>query len=1188
MTIDILARRARRSALLLTTLLLGLGALGAVSADAADLQVLKKGLGDGVVVSNVAGVTCGFDCDQTYPDGTSVTLTATPDASSSFVRWQGACTHSATTCNVQLNSDRAVVAEFALTASIPQITNLTPSALDFYLMNNPVVDRPSRFLAALPPIFRQNWILMSRSESLQTGTARHPRILLPNADLTAVFSIGTAEHAAYPGAHPLAIEYMQWDAGDKNFRFHEIVLGSIGQMDAVPPRLRGVATDDFKCANCHTTGNILNKTSFPGTTGVTAGVVQPRNKPNWDTYDSWGGMLPFNRDRIYQGTLEETAFRSLFNLWNWRGDAVADDTRQILELLELQPSMPTPPGSLYSIVRNRPDITDAGHLTFSFNSNSSFMSPPPGIGYSFGGLPMAPSLVLRGGPYLTMQTRSTSSFPSDEGRGVQFFDLLGGLDGILNGQRIADELIDHRFATGSVPVDVRPLALAIATQCIVVDGATGTARSTGSRLLNVDTAFFDARNGMNLQSVVADTRVRQESLPRRKADIQKINLDRRGDIYLESGSTTPGLIGEYESTPDYSIQRIRSEVFRRPVDDGVPAVTVDREYVDREHYDRSLGRNARIVGLYRYFLEPLGVPVDSWSMSVRGRKRTYTFGDVFRQYIDQLTADLTNDLTNVRPIAGLSSPPQCNELIDVVNSQFAAGQLPAPLDPPTYTDVQRIFNRSCIECHGGLNYPPYANHPGTLDLSEIETPMQPGETRFSRAYEQADTNASFLLQRVTTGGEECPGGMMPCGGPALSQVDIETLTRWVDGGTPGTVGDPHIQTVDGVNYDFQAAGEFVLLRGEGLELQTRQVPVTTAGPLGPNGHTGLTSCVSLNGAVALRMRGHRITYQPTLDGPPNPEGLDLRIDGELVPQNKMPLVLGSVRVVQTPASGGVQVESIGGTKVTITPRFWHHHQVWYMDVELERARATAGLMGSIAPGDWLPTLPDGTALGPRPAVLEERYQQLYGELGEAWRATDDTSLFDYEPGTTTETFFYPEWPHGELPSDCTVFERPDGVEPPKALAPIAVWDAEQLCAGVVDPVRRTNCVQDVATTGEPAFADQYMLTESLVLEQAPEPVKLEQPDDFAVLGGTEVSLSWWLTEDPDGGDSYDRLCLWPATDTLSFDHCQAIDGDPIGGLVSHWVSKLEPGMAYFWKILAEDGKGEWSESETRRFELKSQ
>ena len=45
-------------------------------------------------------------------------------------------------------------------------------------------------------------------------------------------------------------------------------------------------------------------------------------------------------------------------------------------------------------------------------------------------------------------------------------------------------------------------------------------------------------------------------------------------------------------------------------------------------------------------------------------------------------------------------------------------------------------------------------------------------------------------------------------------------------------GDPHIRTVDGKYYDFQAVGEFTLLRDtEGLEIQVRQTPVPTATPI---------------------------------------------------------------------------------------------------------------------------------------------------------------------------------------------------------------------------------------------------------------------------------------------------------------------------------------------------------------------
>lgn len=50
---------------------------------------------------------------------------------------------------------------------------------------------------------------MTRSESLQTGTAKYPRLLLPSAKAERVFTIGLAKHASYPGSHPNAIEFMQ-------------------------------------------------------------------------------------------------------------------------------------------------------------------------------------------------------------------------------------------------------------------------------------------------------------------------------------------------------------------------------------------------------------------------------------------------------------------------------------------------------------------------------------------------------------------------------------------------------------------------------------------------------------------------------------------------------------------------------------------------------------------------------------------------------------------------------------------------------------------------------------------------------------------------------------------------------------------------------------------------------------------
>ena len=53
------------------------------------LTVTRSGLGSGSVTSNPAGISCGNDCQQTYDQGTAVTLTATPGANSVFAGWSG-------------------------------------------------------------------------------------------------------------------------------------------------------------------------------------------------------------------------------------------------------------------------------------------------------------------------------------------------------------------------------------------------------------------------------------------------------------------------------------------------------------------------------------------------------------------------------------------------------------------------------------------------------------------------------------------------------------------------------------------------------------------------------------------------------------------------------------------------------------------------------------------------------------------------------------------------------------------------------------------------------------------------------------------------------------------------------------------------------------------------------------------
>ena len=1227
-------------------------------AGAADLKVMKTGLGAGTVTSSPAGINCGVDCDETYGAPTMVTLTAS--SSAGFSKWEGDCSGTTPTCLVAMSASHSVRAEFNLAPAIPTLGSFTATGIQAYLTANPAVNTAARFIKALPGEYKQNWILMSRSESLQTGTAKFPRILLPSANAQFVFSVGMATHSSYPGAHPNAIEYMQWDPAEKNFRFHEIVLDAIPAMDTLPARSRGVSIDDNKCSKCHSTRNVLNRTSLPGTTGISPGTIKFKNKPNWDSYDSWGGMLPFNRDRIYQGSVEAAAFRKIFNVWTWRTD---DAVRSIIEQLELQPSG-IPPA--HAITRTNGGVND-GHINFGFDIAPPVLTEPVPTGtsttstaYSFNGAlgTGAATSVTRDGPFLTVHH---SSIPgSDEGRGVHFFDLLGGFGDSstnLNAQRIADELINHRFATGSVPVDVRPIALAITKQCLSINTAANTVTSTPA--LTVDLGFFNTRNGMGINDLVTDTRTREQSLPRRKADLQKLNLDRTDDPYLVPDLINPtnGLVQDYGITTfagtDASLTRLRKEVFRRSIDLGAPDATVmGGIYVDREDYQKPLpsGKfNTELVTLYRYFLEPLGVSVDKWSMGVRGRSRAYTFADVFSRYTGTLQTQLEASLTS-NPVPGLATPFDCAALIPAVNNTLASALLPPASGPgavPKYTDVQRIFNKSCIECHGGLGYPPYVNFGSALDLSENELPAA-GVSPLTRPHGIASTYAMTLMspiyRRITRTTEDCPFGMMPCGGPPLSKVDIETIRRWIEGGHLYTEGDPHIKTIDGTFYDFQSAGEFVLLRDETLEIQARQKAVATDSPLSPNAHTGLSSCVSVNSAVAVRVGTHRITYQPNLNGEPDPSGLQLRIDGKLATMSGQEILLASGgRIVRTAASGGIQIESPGGTVIVITPGWWDYYRLWYMNIDARHARATEGVMGAIAPMNWLPALPDGSFLGPKPRDLHQRYVDIYGKFANAWRVSAASTLFDYAPGTSTETFTIASWPE-ESPKSCILPQQPEGTPAKPPVKALALDVAQQHCRAVVADDRRANCVQDVMVTAEPAFAKTYLLTEQIERNKIPTAPGLVFPEDNKTDLAKPVTFTWNHVSDPDGDSITYRHCVWAVDAGYDFSNCNTVPAQTLlrsGGLlcavlvalvgcvlfavliltgtmkkrshlglvaiailiaviiafyicrtntsahtVSKTVTELGSGKAYFWKVIAEDGKGGSTESETWRFTTK--
>lgn len=290
---------------------------------------------------------------------------------------------------------------------------------------------------------------------------------------------------------------------------------------------------------------------------------------------------------------------------------------------------------------------------------------------------------------------------------------------------------------------------------------------------------------------------------------------------------------------------------------------------------------------------------------------------------------------------------------------------------------------------------------------------------------------------------------------------------------PSTRGDPHLTTTNGINYDFQGAGEFVALRNSatGFELQTRQTPVTTNNTPIASSHTGLATCVSINTAIATRIGKHRVTYQPLPGEALTAERLQLRIDGKpaTLPATGA-ISLGGRNQLAKSSAGGLDITVEDGTRVLVTPTFWSSQGLWYLNVEALNTPAREGTMGHIVTPDWLPLAPDGTSFGAMPVSLLDRYDLLNRQFADAWRVTNRITLFDYLPGTSTGTFTDRAWP--PPPGERCVARL--GTH--RTAQGMPLERAQRLCEAVKDKPVRENCILDLQATGEAGFVKAYQQT----------------------------------------------------------------------------------------------------------------
>jgi hypothetical protein len=263
-------------------------------------------------------------------------------------------------------------------------------------------------------------------------------------------------------------------------------------------------------------------------------------------------------------------------------------------------------------------------------------------------------------------------------------------------------------------------------------------------------------------------------------------------------------------------------------------------------------------------------------------------------------------------------------------------------------------------------------------------------------------------------------------------------------------GDPHLHPFNADPYEFQAAGEFTLVRSTagGLEIQTRQQPWQHSPSLSINTAIAMrvgTATVELDAGRQMRLAiDHR--SRPALPA------ARLRLPGGGRLRTLAPLAADSGRAVEIswPDGSRARVWPISdfGLTILIAPG----------RSQTGKLTGLLGNLGGPANADFVGR--DGHRY---PADLISGGGALssaarYGAFGESWRVRQSGSLFTYPHGRTTGSYTVRGFPRGD-------FELSDIPGQQRA-------QAEQLCrtAGVNDPAAFADCLVDVLGTGDPHFA----------------------------------------------------------------------------------------------------------------------
>ena len=216
---------------------------------------------------------------------------------------------------------------------------------------------------------------------------------------------------------------------------------------------------------------------------------------------------------------------------------------------------------------------------------------------------------------------------------------------------------------------------------------------------------------------------------------------------------------------------------------------------------------------------------------------------------------------------------------------------------------------------------------------------------------------------------------------------VNGTTRGLGG---GSFRDPHLYTLDGLDYYFHAGGEFTLVEStdDDFQVQVRA--------------EHLSSGATFNTAAATEVDGKRVAFYA------NQEDL-LLIDGEVAELGSgESLQLGTGLITRDQDTYTVTYDNSDSShdpdQLVVTLKERNNFDDYFLNVETyiadHRQGNVAGLLGNNNgnPEDDL-ALKDGTVLS-----SPVNFNDFYTDFADGWRIEQEESLFDYGSGENTSTY----------------------------------------------------------------------------------------------------------------------------------------------------------------------------------------